>query len=56
MACYGPGVTSKFKPFYLRVVGGLNVVVKDTQVSDSDARTPARQVLDTVYNKMVVVI
>ena len=22
MACYGPGVTNKFKPFYLRGVGG----------------------------------
>ena len=31
MAYYGPVVTSKLKPFYLRVVGGLIVMVKETQ-------------------------
>ena len=52
MACYGPRVTSKFKPFYLRVVGGLMVLERD---SDSEVGTMARQVLDTIYNKMVLV-
>ena len=50
MACYGPGVTSKFKPFYLKVVGGLMVLERDP---DKEVGTMARQVLDTIYNKMV---
>eukprot|EP00092_Neocalanus_flemingeri_P035149 GFUD01038251.1.p1 GENE.GFUD01038251.1~~GFUD01038251.1.p1 ORF type:complete len:1354 (-),score=488.66 GFUD01038251.1:404-4465(-) len=50
MACYGPGVTAKFKPFYLKVVGGLMVLERDP---DKEVGTMARQVLDTIYNKMV---
>ena len=48
MACYGPGVTSKFKPFYLRVVGGLMVLERDP---DSEVGTTARQVFNTIFTK-----
>ena len=51
MACYGPGVTAKFKPFYLKVVGGLMVLERD---SDTEVGAMARQVLDSIYNKMVL--
>jgi len=51
MLCYGPVITGKFKPFYLRVVGGLMVLERD---SDTIVGSMARQVLDNIHNKMLV--
>ena len=45
MACYGPGVTTKLKPFYLRVVGEPMVLERDP---DSGVGIMVRQVLDTL--------
>ena len=39
IACYGPGVTTKFKPFYVKVVGRLKVLERDP---DSEVGTMAR--------------
>jgi hypothetical protein len=44
-------VMTKFKPLYLKVVGGLMVLERDP---DSEVGTMARQVMDTIYNKMVL--
>jgi len=51
LACYGPAITTKFKPFYLKVVGGLMVLERD---SDNEVASMARQVLDNIYNKMLM--
>ena len=44
-------VMTKFKPLHLKVVGGLMVLERDP---DSELGTMARQVMDTIYNKMVL--
>ena len=51
LACYGSALTTKFKPFYLKVVGGLMVLERD---SDKKVGEMAKQVLDSIYRKMVM--
>jgi len=49
LSSYGPGVTSKFKPFYLKVLGGLMVLERDP---DSNVSKLAKTVLDNLYKKL----
>ena len=49
LASHGPTVT-KFKPFYLRVVGGLQVLERDPC---SEVCGPAKQVVDSLQARLV---
>ena len=51
LGCYGAGVTSRHKPFYVRVLGCVMVLERDP---DSEVATLARNILDTLHSKMMM--